>query len=70
MPVGMIKWYNHNRGWGRIRVYGGSKRNCLHFHCTEISDSAKAALIERGRVTFEIVEGVRGPKAIKIQAAV
>ena len=69
MPTGRIGWFDQARGYGRIHPTGGTKKDLVHFHITDIQESAHAALLQRGFVTFDIASGKQGPKATNIEAA-
>jgi cold shock protein len=58
MPVGVVKWFSENRGYGFITPDGGGKDVFVH------SNSIKGTNLQEGqRVEFEIVQGPKGPQA-------
>jgi cold shock CspA family protein len=69
MPEGRIRYYDRERGFGRIWPDGASKRDRLHFHFSDVRPSAIDTLIEGGRVTFDLAPGKRGVKATNIESA-
>jgi CspA family cold shock protein len=60
MPEGTVKWFNDAKGFGFIEQDGGDD---LFVHHTAIQAEGFKSLQEGARVTFEIVEGPKGPAA-------
>lgn len=61
-----IKFYNQEKGFGFI--YGKDKEG-IFFHCSDVKGEQRELkyLVENEEVEFELVQGDRGPKAIKIK---
>ena len=58
MQNGKVKWFNNEKGFGFIEVEGGDD---VFVHFTAISGDGFKSLEEGQEVSFEIVEGNRGP---------
>ena len=58
MPVGTVKWFNAQKGYGFIQPDGASKD--VFVHITEVERSGLGTLHEGQRVSFEIERGERG----------
>ncbi len=59
MQNGKVKWFNNEKGYGFIEVEGGS--DVLYIF---LPSKAKVINFKEGQeVSFEIVEGNRGPQA-------
>ena len=63
MTTGTIKWFNSEKGFGFITVEGG---NDVFAHFSAIQGEGFKTLEEGQQVSFEIVEGDRGPQAANI----
>ena len=61
MPVGVVKWFNENKGYGFITPDGGEKD--VFVHATGIKGEGRQNLREGERVEFEIIPGPKGPQA-------
>ncbi|MEH7664022.1 cold-shock protein CspD, partial [Bacillus velezensis] len=60
MQNGKVKWFNNEKGFGFIEVEGGDD---VFVHFTAIEGEGYKSLEEGQEVSFEIVEGNRGPQA-------
>ncbi|MCL6637566.1 MAG: cold shock domain-containing protein [Alicyclobacillus sp.] len=60
---GTVKWFNAEKGYGFIQVEGG---NDVFVHYTAINGEGFRTLEEGQRVSFDIVEGQRGPQAANV----
>ncbi|TXC92169.1 cold shock domain-containing protein [Metabacillus litoralis] len=58
--TGTIKWFNSEKGFGFIEVAEG---NDVFVHFSAISGDGFKTLEEGQKVSFNIVEGNRGPQA-------
>jgi cold shock protein len=63
MENGVVKWFNAEKGYGFISVEGG---NDVFVHFSAIQGEGFKSLEEGQEVTFEIVEGERGPQAANV----
>lgn len=63
MQNGKVKWFNNEKGFGFIEVEGGDD---VFVHFTAINSEGFKSLEEGQEVSFEIVEGNRGPQAANV----
>jgi CspA family cold shock protein len=64
MANGTVKWFNESKGFGFItRDDGGSD---VFAHYSEIKGDGFKSLAEGDVVSFDVVEGDKGPKAVNI----
>nr|1HZ9_A Chain A, COLD SHOCK PROTEIN CSPB [[Bacillus] caldolyticus]1HZ9_B Chain B, COLD SHOCK PROTEIN CSPB [[Bacillus] caldolyticus] len=63
MQRGKVKWFNNEKGYGFIEVEGGSD---VFVHFTAIQGEGFKTLEEGQAVSFEIVQGNRGPQAANV----
>lgn len=63
MQNGKVKWFNNEKGFGFIEVEGGDD---VFVHFTAIEGDGYKSLDEGQEVSFEIVEGNRGPQAANV----
>ncbi len=61
---GTVKWFNADKGFGFIEVEGGDD---VFVHYSAIQGEGFKTLDEGQEVTFEIVEGDRGPQASNVE---
>ncbi|MGX1264138.1 CspA family cold shock protein [Rossellomorea marisflavi] len=64
MLQGKVKWFNAEKGFGFIEVEG---HDDVFVHFSAIQGDGYKSLEEGQDVTFEIVEGARGPQAANVQ---
>jgi cold shock protein len=62
MPVGTVKWFNPNKGYGFIQPESG---NDVFVHASAIQDGG--SLEEGQAVEFDITEGRKGPQAANVR---
>ncbi|WML45031.1 cold-shock protein CspD [Neobacillus sp. PS3-40] len=63
MQNGKVKWFNNEKGFGFIEIEGGDD---VFVHFSAISGEGFKSLEEGQEVSFEIVEGNRGPQAANV----
>ena len=64
MLQGNVKWFNAEKGFGFIEVEG---QDDVFVHFSAIEGEGFKTLEENETVSFEIVEGNRGPQAANVQ---
>jgi cold shock protein len=63
MVEGTVKWFNDAKGFGFIEQDGG---NDVFVHHTAIQAEGFKSLEESARVSFEVVDGPKGPAAANV----
>ncbi|WP_102346491.1 cold-shock protein CspD [Bacillus sp. Marseille-P3661] len=63
MQNGKVKWFNAEKGYGFIEVEGGDD---VFVHFSAIQAEGFKTLEEGQEVSFEIVDGARGPQAANV----
>jgi len=61
LQEGTVKWFNAEKGYGFIQPDSGEGDVFVHF--TAINAEGFRTLEEGQRVTFEVVQGQKGPQA-------
>ncbi len=64
MPEGKVKWFNDSKGFGFIEQEGGKD---LFVHHSAIQGEGFKTLAEGDRVSFDVVQGPKGPAAENVR---
>ena len=62
---GTVKWFNAEKGYGFITPDGGGAD--IFVHHSAIQGKGFRTLEEKARVSFETVQGPKGPQAANVQ---
>jgi CspA family cold shock protein len=65
MPEGKVKWFNDSKGFGFIEQEGG-KDLFVHHSAIQGQEGFKS-LAEGDRVSFDVVQGNKGPAAENVR---
>jgi CspA family cold shock protein len=60
---GKVKWFNETKGYGFIQKDDGED---VFVHYSSVQGDGFKTLAEGQRVSFDVVEGERGPKATNV----
>lgn len=63
---GKVKWFNNQKGYGFIQYEEAGEEKEIFVHFTGIEMDGYKSLSENQAVSFEIVEGARGPQASQV----
>lgn len=63
MANGTVKWFNESKGFGFITQDNGPD---VFAHYSEISGNGFKSLVEGDDVSFDVIQGDKGPKATNI----
>lgn len=64
MSEGKVKWFNESKGFGFIEQEGGKD---LFVHHSAIQGDGFKSLAEGERVSFDVVQGAKGPAAENVR---
>ena len=64
MPEGKVKWFNDKKGFGFIEQESGKD---LFVHHSAIQGEGFKTLAEGDRVSFDVVQGAKGPAAENVR---
>ncbi len=67
MTTGTVKFFSTTKGFGFITPDDGGKDEFVHI--TEVDRAMMTSLTEGQKVSFEVQQDTRGPKAVNLQAA-
>jgi cold shock protein len=63
---GTVKWFSNEKGYGFIEQADGGADVFVHF--SAIAGEGYKSLTEGQRVSFEVVQGDKGPQASEVSA--
>lgn len=61
---GVVKWFDAKKGYGFITPQNGKD---VFVHFSSIKSDGFKSLNEGDKVSFEVVEDTRGPKAVDVE---
>ncbi|MFO7265309.1 MAG: cold-shock protein [Limnochordales bacterium] len=64
MQYGTVKWFNAEKGYGFIEREDGQGDVFVHF--SAINAEGYRTLVEGQRVSFEVTQDVKGPRATNV----
>jgi cold shock protein len=64
MSEGKVKWFNEKKGFGFIEMEGGKD---LFVHHSAIQGEGFKSLAEGDRVSFDVIQGAKGPAAENVR---
>jgi CspA family cold shock protein len=64
LMTGKVKWFNANKGYGFITSDEGGD---VFVHYSGIVSDGFKTLNEEQKVSFEVVEGQKGPQAVNVE---
>lgn len=65
MPIGTVKWFNDQKGYGFIEPQDGSRE--VFVHQTDIQMSGWRTLEPGAEVEYELVSTEKGPRAKSVR---
>ena len=63
MAEGTVKWFNESKGYGFITREDGDD---VFVHYSSIQGNGFKTLVEGDKVSFDIEQGDKGPKAVNV----
>jgi cold shock protein len=64
MAIGMVKWFNENKGTGLIRAVDGKN---IYVHFSGLAGEGFRTLACGEKVSYEVTETAKGPTAVNVQ---
>jgi len=65
---GTVKWFNSEKGFGFIEQENGGKDVFVHYRQLKSNGYDRVSLNDGQKVTFDLVEGEKGPQAENVTA--
>jgi CspA family cold shock protein len=65
MPIGTVKWFSAEKGYGFITPDEGGKDVFVHY--SAIQAEGYRSLNEGQKVEYEVVQGQKGPQAANVK---
>ena len=66
LAQGTVKWFNDAKGFGFVRMDDGKE---VFVHYSAIVDKGFKSLAEGDTISFDVVEGPKGPQAANVVKA-
>ncbi len=67
MATGTVKFFNSEKGWGFIAPEDGGAKD-VFVHYSAIQMAGFKTLLEGARVSYDVVDGSKGPQAANVVA--
>lgn len=67
MAIGTVKFFNASKGFGFVSPDGGGKD--VFVHSSAVEAAGMRTLAEGQKISFDIQEDLKGPKAVNLKAA-
>lgn len=64
MAVGVVKWFNSDKGYGFISQENGPD---VFVHFSAVQEAGYRTLSENDRVEFDVSQGPKGPQAANVR---
>lgn len=64
MAVGVVKWFNADKGYGFISQEDGPD---VFVHFSAVQEAGYRTLSENDRVEFDVSQGPKGPQAANVR---
>lgn len=65
--LGTVKWFDDEKGFGFISRDDGERDVFVHFSAIKGQEDRRRTLEEGDRVTFEVEQAEKGPKAVEVR---